>query len=77
LRTIKLLVSYDGTDFSGFQRQANARSVQQELESALEPLEGKHVTVAGAGRTGYIDGEGIDVQEDPVPNLPAPTRKPE
>ena len=51
MRTIKLLVSYDGTDFSGFQRQANARSVQQELESALEPLEGKHVTVAGAGRT--------------------------
>jgi tRNA pseudouridine38-40 synthase len=51
LRTIKLVVSYDGTDFSGFQRQANARSVQQELESALEPIEGKHVTVAGAGRT--------------------------
>ena len=51
MRTIKLLVSYDGTDFSGFQRQANARSVQQELERALEPIEGKHVTVAGAGRT--------------------------
>ena len=51
MRTIKLLLSYDGTDFSGFQRQANARSVQQELESALEPIEGRHVTVAGAGRT--------------------------
>ena len=51
MRTIKLLVSYDGTDFSGFQRQANARSVQQELENALEPIDGRHVTVAGAGRT--------------------------
>ena len=51
MRFIKLIVAYDGTDFSGFQRQANARSVQQELESALEPIEGKHVTVAGAGRT--------------------------
>jgi tRNA pseudouridine38-40 synthase len=51
LRTIKLIVAYDGTDFSGFQRQANARSVQQELESALERVEGTHVTVAGAGRT--------------------------
>ena len=42
---------YDGTDFSGFQRQANARSVQAELEAALAAIEGKHVTVAGAGRT--------------------------
>jgi len=51
VRTFKLTVSYDGTDFSGFQRQANARSVQAELESALAAIEGKHVTVAGAGRT--------------------------
>jgi tRNA pseudouridine38-40 synthase len=51
MRTFKITVSYDGTDFSGFQRQANARSVQAELESALAAIEGKHVTVAGAGRT--------------------------
>ena len=51
MRTFKLVVSYDGTDFSGFQRQANARSVQAELELALASIEGKHVTVAGAGRT--------------------------
>jgi tRNA pseudouridine38-40 synthase len=51
MRNFKLTVSYDGTDFSGFQRQANARSVQAELESALAAIEGKHVTVAGAGRT--------------------------
>ena len=51
MRTFKLIVSYDGTDFSGFQRQANARSVQAELEVALAAIEGKHVTVAGAGRT--------------------------
>ena len=51
MRTIKLTLSYDGTDFSGFQRQANARSVQEELEVALAAIEGKHVTVSGAGRT--------------------------
>ena len=51
MRTFKLTLSYDGTDFSGFQRQANARSVQAELESALADIEGTHVTVAGAGRT--------------------------
>ena len=51
MRVFKVTVSYDGTDFSGFQRQANARSVQAELETALAAIEGKHVTVAGAGRT--------------------------
>ena len=51
MRTFKVTLSYDGTDFSGFQRQANARSVQAELEAALAAIEGKHVTVAGAGRT--------------------------
>ena len=51
MRTFKVTLSYDGTDFSGFQRQANARSVQAELEAALSAIDGKHVTVAGAGRT--------------------------
>jgi tRNA pseudouridine38-40 synthase len=51
MRTFKIIVSYDGTDYSGFQRQANARSVQAELEAALQPIEGRSVTVAGAGRT--------------------------
>ena len=51
LRTIKITLSYDGTDFSGFQRQSNARSVQAEIEAALAPIEGGDVTVAGAGRT--------------------------
>jgi tRNA pseudouridine38-40 synthase len=51
MRTFKLILSYDGTDFSGFQRQANARSVQADLEVALTAIEGTHVTVTGAGRT--------------------------
>jgi tRNA pseudouridine38-40 synthase len=51
MRTFKVTLSYDGTDFSGFQRQSNARSVQAELEVALAAIEGTHVTVAGAGRT--------------------------
>lgn len=51
MRTFRIVLSYDGTDFSGFQRQANARSVQAELEAALAPIEGGAVTVAGAGRT--------------------------
>jgi tRNA pseudouridine38-40 synthase len=51
MRTFKVTLSYDGTDFSGFQRQLNRRTVQAELEAALAPIEGAPVTVAGAGRT--------------------------
>lgn len=48
----KALVEYDGTDFAGFQLQANARTVQGELETALASLAGgERVAVDGAGRT--------------------------
>lgn len=50
-RPIKLVVSYDGTDFGGWQRQKNARSVQEELEKALEKMHGHEVRLTGAGRT--------------------------
>src|SRR4051794_18162196 len=51
MRVFKIVLSYDGTDFGGFQRQINARSVQQVLEQALVPIEGARVIVRGAGRT--------------------------
>ena len=45
-------VAYDGTDFSGFQRQKNERSVQGELEKTLTRMNGgQFVDVQGAGRT--------------------------
>jgi len=51
MRTIKLTVSYDGTDYVGWQRQARGRSIQGELERAFAEIEGRPVRVAGAGRT--------------------------
>jgi tRNA pseudouridine38-40 synthase len=50
-RTLKLTVAYDGTGFVGWQRQAEGASVQGLLEDALARLEGRPVTVHGAGRT--------------------------
>ncbi len=44
-------VEYDGTDFAGFQLQAGARTVQGELEAALERISGARQPVVGAGRT--------------------------
>src|SRR5262245_8377121 len=51
LRTLKLMLAYDGTRFVGWQRQAEGESIQGLLESALARLEGAPVTVHGAGRT--------------------------
>jgi len=50
-RNIRLELSYDGTDFCGWQRQKNARSVQEELERALAAMHGHPVPTVGAGRT--------------------------
>ena len=50
-RPIQLVLSYDGTDFGGWQRQKNARSVQEELEKALDKMHGHPVRLTGAGRT--------------------------
>lgn len=51
MRTVKLTVQYDGTDFVGWQRQSNGVSIQALLEDALAPIEGRTLTVHGAGRT--------------------------
>ena len=52
MRTIKLTIAYDGTDFLGWQRQAGqTRTVQAVLEAALEKMHGHPVALAGAGRT--------------------------
>ncbi len=47
----KLVLSYDGTDFHGWQRQPQKRTVQGVLEEALAKVGGKHIPIHGAGRT--------------------------
>jgi tRNA pseudouridine38-40 synthase len=51
MRTIKLTIAYDGTEFAGWQRQENGVSVQGLIEAALTAIEGAPVTLHGAGRT--------------------------
>lgn len=50
-RTMKLTLAYDGSCFAGWQVQVAHRTVQGVLEHALEDLHGRHVGLAGAGRT--------------------------
>jgi tRNA pseudouridine38-40 synthase len=51
MRNLKLVVEYDGTNFVGWQIQANGRSVQQEITNVLEQVLQEHITLIGAGRT--------------------------
>src|SRR5271170_6859743 len=49
--TYKLTLEYDGSKFSGWQVQNNARTVQGELQRVADELFGVEVDVQGAGRT--------------------------
>jgi tRNA pseudouridine38-40 synthase len=57
-RNIKLRIAYDGTDFSGWQRQGGnsggaraGRTVQGVIEEALEKMHKEPVSLTGSGRT--------------------------
>jgi tRNA pseudouridine38-40 synthase len=50
-RNIRLLLEYDGTRYHGWQRQAEALTIQQTLEEALARLTRTKVTLIGSGRT--------------------------
>jgi tRNA pseudouridine38-40 synthase len=51
VRTVQLVLHYDGSAFAGWQRQPKERTVQGELERVLTRLTGGHVAALGAGRT--------------------------
>lgn len=51
MRNIKIVISYDGTHYAGWQIQKNASTVQHVLESSLGKILGHAVKVKGAGRT--------------------------
>lgn len=50
-KRFKLLIAYDGTNYSGWQVQSNAKSVQATIETILEKLVHHPVKVHGSGRT--------------------------
>jgi tRNA pseudouridine38-40 synthase len=48
---LKLIVSYDGSSFSGWQSQTNRNTIQDQLENAFQCICSEPVRVHGAGRT--------------------------
>ncbi len=51
VRNIKLTISYDGLNYSGWQSQRDKRTIEGELERALGELTGVFIKVDGASRT--------------------------
>lgn len=50
-RNLKITLSYDGSEFSGWQVQPDRRTVQGELQGALARLTGERHLPQGSGRT--------------------------
>lgn len=52
MQTYRLILSYDGTRYNGWQRQGNtSNTIQEKLETLLSRLLGEEIEVAGSGRT--------------------------
>jgi tRNA pseudouridine38-40 synthase len=51
MRNLKIIVSYDGADFSGWQVQPDAATVQGTLATAIGRITGEKVLPQGSGRT--------------------------
>lgn len=51
MKNYRIVLAYDGTDFHGWQRQPEGRTVQGVVEEAVRKITGKRTVVHGAGRT--------------------------
>ena len=51
MENIKLIISYDGTDYHGWQKQLGKKTIQATIEEALQRITGKKVNLQAAGRT--------------------------
>ena len=51
MRTIKLLIEYDGTNYLGWQVQAKGPTIQGVIEDRLKQVTGESIRLIGSGRT--------------------------
>ena len=51
MRTIRLGIAYDGSQYFGWQRQPGFPTIQEALEEALARITGETLVVHGSGRT--------------------------
>ncbi len=51
MKNIKIVIEYDGTDYHGWQCQANLPTVQETIEDAIKQITKEKVKITGSGRT--------------------------
>ncbi|MCP4631526.1 MAG: tRNA pseudouridine(38-40) synthase TruA [candidate division Zixibacteria bacterium] len=48
---LRIVIEYDGTNYSGWQIQPGMRTIQEEITNAISQISGENVKLIGAGRT--------------------------
>ncbi|GJM71467.1 hypothetical protein HMSSN036_36830 [Paenibacillus macerans] len=71
MRNLLMAVSYDGTNYYGFQTQPGGNTVQDHLEAAIFGLTGERVKIHGSGRT----DAGVHARQQPF-NFPTAAKIP-
>jgi tRNA pseudouridine38-40 synthase len=51
VKNFKLIIEYDGSSYHGWQRQPEAPSIQQTIETAIETMTRQKIVLIGSGRT--------------------------
>lgn len=51
MRNIKLTVEYDGTNYSGWQKQPHQTTIQETIENSIEKITKENIEIYGSGRT--------------------------
>ncbi|MCR4944880.1 MAG: tRNA pseudouridine(38-40) synthase TruA [Clostridium sp.] len=51
MKNIKLILEFDGTNYGGWQKQNNNKTIQEELEKAIRKATGEDIEVIGSSRT--------------------------
>lgn len=51
MKNIKLLIEYEGTNYSGWQKQRRRNTIQEEIERAIKKVTGEKVKLIASGRT--------------------------
>ena len=71
MKNVKIIIEYDGTDYHGWQCQANLPTVQKTIEDAIRKITGENVKITGSGRTdagvhaiGQVASFSIETQMD-------------